>query len=145
MKTIKLILSLIILGFAVTGCGVEYPMLASYDMATKKISIEDFSKLNPALGLPSVIQANSTDYKVYLIEVLTSSSQVDYSYMDGNKTKTRTTHAAQLDNYFFVFHNNYYIYSGFLYEFLTSNDQNIKGIGATLRSTFGTEGRTMKI
>ena len=145
MKTIKLILSLIISGFIVTACGIEYPMVASFDMTTKKTSIEDFSKPYPTLGLPSVIQANSTDYKVYSIEVLTGSSEVSYSYMDGNKTKTSTTLVSQLDKYFFVFHNNYYIYSGFLYEFLNSNDQNIKGIGATLRSTFGTEGRTMKI
>ena len=145
MKTITLILSLIISGIIVTGCGVGSPLAVDFGMLTKKTSIADLSKAYPTLRFPSVIQANSTDYKVFSIEVLTSRRSEDRTYMDGNRTRTSTTLVSHFDKYFIVFHNDYYIYSGFLYEFLNSNDQSIKGIGATLRSTFGTEGRTMKI
>lgn len=143
MRTIKLLLSLIISGVIVTGCSFGSPVIV--DMITKNTSFEDFNKDYSALGFSSVIHTNSADYTVFFIAVLTTSDRQDHSYVDGNKTKTKTTIISHSDGYFFVFHNNYYIYSGFLYEFLNSNDPAIKEIGATLRSTFGTEGITTKV
>lgn len=95
-----------------------------YDTITKKTTIQEFTEqYEKSIEATFPVKLNSNEYTVYSIEMITTKIQAQSTTNKFGKIRYSN------NAYFFIFNDNHYFHSGYLYELLNNNDDEIKNIG----------------
>ena len=135
MNTIKIILLIAISVVFLESCSTMSSP-DNYYYITKKTSMDEFQKKHDRLIKDkSTVTVSGIDYQLCYVQMLTymesssSTSSTAGSSFGSSREYTQTSTKSVADFYIFVFKDNIYYYSGYIYELLRSSDENLKNIG----------------
>ena len=137
MKIIKIIL-LILIPLIIISCKSTTSDPNIFYKLTKKMDQKEFQKKYKDYIIDStIVEIESKEYKVFYAEMttlkeVTSTSSTSYSFSGTPITTSISSTYSHNNKYIFIFEENKYFYSGFLYEFQRHQNDIIKKIGIAL-------------